>query len=234
MESTETNRKKILLKLNGELFEDISTLYAVIEDLCILRKDGFKIALLVGGGNIVRGENLKTVDRVTGDRMGMLATVINGMHLKGILQRKGIKVEHYSAVYLPWVKFFNPEEVRRDMESKIVVLSGGTSNPYFTTDTASVLRAIEIGAKILIKGTKVDGVYDKDPLQYSDAKFFSEIDYSFALKNNLRVMDKTAFTLAEENNLVILVINIYKKGNILKALKEGKVGTVIKKGGKNV
>ncbi len=233
MESTETNYRRVLLKLNGEIFKARDCLDDLIDSFLLLKPEGFKIAILVGGGNIVRGKELKEIDRVTADRMGMLATVINGMRLYELLKNKGIDCEHYSAIPIPWVKFYNPHEVRTDYENKIVVLSGGTSNPYFTTDTAAVLRSMEIGAEILIKGTKVEGVYEEDPLKHPEAKFLKEIDYRYAIDKGLEIMDKTAFALAHEYGIVILVINIYKKGNFIKALKEGNIGTIIKKGGKD-
>lgn len=231
--------KRILLKLSGEYLGDdsgmginYSKLKLYSDEIFRVYKHNVQIAIVIGGGNIFRG--IKGVeagfDRVTGDRMGMLATVINSLALKWALEQKNIKVKVYSAFVInSYTELYNSEKVIKDLEDNYVcILSGGTGNPYFTTDTAGALRAIEIKADVFLKGTKVDGVYDSDPFKNNSAKLFKFLSYDEAFNRKLQVMDITAFTLCSENKMPIIVFNINKKGNLFKIIKGENIGTIIK------
>ncbi|KAA0211553.1 UMP kinase [Ignavibacteria bacterium CHB1] len=230
--------KRILLKLSGEslmgsqnfgidadFLEHLSTEIQAVAELNV------QIGIVIGGGNIYRGlsASKQGIDRVTGDLMGMLATVINSLALQNALERKNLFTRVQSAIMMDEVaEPFILRRARRHLEkNRIVIFSAGTGSPYFTTDTAAALRAIEINADLIIKGTRVDGVYDDDPEKNPNAKMFNQLTFADVLEKNLRVMDLTAITLCRENSLPILVFNMNKKGNLLKLIQGEKVGTII-------
>ena len=190
---------------------------------------GVEVAIVVGGGNIFRGSDAvsKVVERVQGDHMGMLATVINGLALQSVLEKHNIQTRLMSALKIDEIAepFIRRRAIRHLEKGRVVIFAAGTGRPYFTTDTAAVLRAIEIKADVIIKGTRVDGVFSSDPEVHSNAKMFDKISFDEVYKKNLSVMDMTAFTLCKENNLPIHIFNINKKGNLLKLVQGNNVGT---------
>lgn len=198
-----------------------------------IKELGVEVAIVLGGGNIYRGKKgeKKGMDRVTGDYMGMMATVINALALQDTLEQLGVETVVQTALKIE--KIADPY-VRKDAfshlsEGRVVIFACGTGNPYFTTDTAAALRAIEIKAEILLKATKVDGVFDKDPELYKNAKFYPEISYSDVLNKDLQVMDLTAITLCKENQLPLAVFNMRKKGNLKKAVLGEHIGTIVRR-----
>jgi uridylate kinase len=230
--------KRILLKLSGEVLAggkksgiDIETVQSVAADVYEVYELGIEIALVIGGGNIFRGEEGKAlgIERAPGDYMGMLATVINSIAFQAVLEKLGAPTRVMSAIEMSAVAepYIRRKAIRHLEKGRIVILSAGTGNPFFTTDTAASLRAIEINADILIKATKVDGVYDKDPAKEKDAKKIESLSYMDIIKNNYRVMDLTAVSLCKDNNLPIQVFNLFDKGSLKKAVTGGKIGTVI-------
>lgn len=231
--------KRILLKLSGEALEgkqgygiDPDRLMEYATEIKSVAAKGIQVAIVIGGGNIFRGlQGTKYgVDRVQGDYMGMLATVINSMALQDALVKLGLKVKHLGGLSIDPLcsKMSRPKAIKYLEQGYVVVISGGTGNPYFTTDTASALRAIEIKADAILKGTRVDGVYTADPEKDPKAKKFDTLSFDEAYKKNLKIMDLTAFTLCRENDLPIIVFNMNTKGNLLKLLQGKKVGTVVK------
>ncbi len=233
---------RVLLKLSGDFFseEDSPISCNSLQFLTREVKEGFQldveIGIVVGGGNIIRGASLSAggIDRYTADYMGMMSTIVNGMALKSFLNLAGIPSSLYSALEVKGVvPLFDLEKVRKDLERKrVVILSGGTGNPYFTTDTAAALRAVEIGADIFLKGTKVDGVYDNDPLLHPDAQKFDYLTYQEALQKGVRVMDLSAITLCQEYALPIRVFKMDEKGNLKKILQGEDLGTLLREGRK--
>ena len=231
--------KRILLKLSGESLMgsqkygiDSNILDHISDEVLLAAKLGIEIGIVIGGGNIYRGlsASKQGVNRVTGDFMGMLATTINSLALQNALEKKGYNTRIQSAIIMEEVA--EPLIIRRairNLEKKrIVIFSAGTGEPYFTTDTAAALRAIEINADVIIKGTRVDGIYDSDPEKNIKAKMFTSISYAEVLERNLRVMDLTSITLCQENALPIVVLNMNKKGNLKKFVLGGKVGTIVR------
>jgi uridylate kinase len=230
--------KRILLKLSGESLMGNKS-YGIDSDIvehitCEIEKAhklGIEIGIVIGGGNIYRGlsASQQGVNRVTGDQMGMLATVINSLALQNSLEKKGIYTRVQSAIKMDQIA--EPLIIRRAVrhleKMRIVIFAAGTGEPYFTTDTAAVLRAIEIRADVIMKGTRVDGVYDSDPEKNKKAKFFKKLSYNEVLKKNLRVMDLTAITLCKENDLPLMVFNMNIKDNLKKILAGKDVGTII-------
>ena len=230
--------KRILLKLSGESLMgtrsfgiDSKIVDHIADEVASASKLNIGFGIVIGGGNIYRGlsASQQGVDRVTGDMMGMLATVINSLALQNALERRGIYCRVQSAIKMDEIA--EPLIIRRALrhieKRRVVIFAAGTGEPYFTTDTAAALRAIEMKADVIIKGTRVDGVYDSDPEKNKKAKMFKKLKYSEVLEKDLRVMDLTAITLCSENKLPIMVFNMNKKGN-LKALLSGKnVGTII-------
>lgn len=196
------------------------------------KEKGCEIAIVIGGGNIFRGLQgaSKGMDRVQGDYMGMLATIINSMALQGELEKQGVKTELLSGLTIePICKEQSRKRSKDAMkEGKVVIIGGGTGNPYFTTDTASALRAIEIEADVILKGTRVDGVYTADPEKDPTATKYSELSFQEALMKQLKIMDLTAFALCQENNLPIYVFDMNQKGNLLKVVMGEHIGTVVK------
>lgn len=236
------NIKRILIKFSGEVLAgdnhfgiDQKMVDKVAEEIIALKKYNLEIGLVFGGGNIFRGLNASqenNTDRVKGDYMGMLATVINALAVQESLVRKGTKTRVMSAISMPEIA--EPMIIREADEylknDDIVIFCAGTGRPFFSTDTAAALRAAEIGADLLIKGTKVDGVYDKDPVKYSDAKFYSTLDYHTAIEKKLKVMDTTAFSLCQDNKIPIVICNMTKSGTVERVISGEKIGTLISGG----
>ncbi|MEA3318032.1 MAG: UMP kinase, partial [Bacteroidota bacterium] len=192
---------------------------------------GVQIGIVIGGGNIYRGlkGEGEGFDRVKGDQMGMLATVINGLAVQSALENIGVDTDVFTAIRMePVAEFYSKDKAVKSLEqAKVVIFSGGTGNPYFTTDTASALRAIEIGANVVLKGTRVDGVYTADPEKDPKARRYNEISFDDVYKQGLNVMDLTAFTMCKENNMPIIVFNMNKKGNLKELLLNGNIGTIV-------
>ncbi len=231
--------KRILLKMSGESLMkdqnsiDPSTLLKYSNEIKNAADMGVETGIVIGGGNIFRGLKGagKGFDRVKGDQMGMLATVINALALQSSLESLGARVRLFTAVTMATVgERFSQQSVKRAFDNgEIAIFSGGTGNPYFTTDTAAALRASEINADLLLKGTRVDGVYSADPETEPDAKKFERITYNEAYNNNLKIMDLTAFTLCRENEMKIVVFNMNVPGNLCRIISGEKVGTLIEK-----
>ena len=197
-----------------------------------IHKKGVEIAIVIGGGNIFRGiaGASNGMDRVQGDYMGMLATVINGMALQGALEDKGMLTRLQTALKIEAIAepYIKRRAVRHLEKGRIVIFGAGTGNPYFTTDTAAVLRGIEVNADVILKGTRVDGIYDSDPEKNSNAIKFESITFEDVIKKGLNVMDSTAFTLSQENSLPIVVFDMNTKGNLLKICEGENIGTTVK------
>lgn len=231
--------KRILLKLSGEALQGdgntgISSivLKQYVEQIIEISHLGCETAIVIGGGNIFRGLSGldEGYDRVKGDQMGMLATVINSLALESEFQRQGIKAKAYTSIRMePVAELYRRDMVLEAMNSgTIVILAGGTGNPFFTTDTAAALRAVEIGADVLIKGTRVDGVYDSDPEINPEAVKYDTISFDKAIDKDLKIMDQTAFTMCRENNMPIIVFNMNKGAQLKDIIKGKSCGTLIK------
>lgn len=232
--------KRILLKLSGEALMgsrqygiDPVRLADYSKEIKEIVDKGVEVAIVIGGGNIFRGVAAASqgLDRVQADYMGMLATVINGLALQTALEDIGLKTRLLTAIKMEQIaeSYIKRRAVRHLEKGRVVIFGAGTGNPYFTTDTAAVLRAIEIGADVILKGTRVDGIYSSDPEKNKDAVKFDNISFKDVLSKKLNVMDMTAFTLSEENNLPIMIFDMNKKGNLLKVLKGQKIGTLVNK-----
>jgi uridylate kinase len=230
---------RILLKLSGEALAggagfgiDADRVKALGREIADVAAGGVQVGVVVGGGNIFRGIALaaRNMDRVTGDHMGMLATVINSLALSDALEQMGIPTRVMSAIEMHQVAepYIRRRAIRHLEKGRIVIFAAGTSNPYFSTDTAATLRALEIKAEVIAKATRVDGVYDKDPLKYSDAVMFREITYLDVLAKGLGVMDATSIAMCRDNKLPILVFNLNTPGNIMRMSMGEPVGTVIR------
>ncbi|NOY06720.1 MAG: UMP kinase [Chlorobi bacterium] len=230
--------KRILLKLSGEALLgdkeygiDTKVLVQFAEDLASVHEMGVQIGIVIGGGNIYRGVTSSSdgIDKVTGDQMGMLATIINSLALQNMLERKGIYTRLATAIEVNQIAepYIRRRAIRHLEKNRIVILGAGTGHPYFTTDTAASLRAVELQADVIIKGTRVDGVYDSDPEKNPDAFRFQSISYLDVLTRNLEVMDMTAITLCRENNLPILVFNMNIPGNLKRLVMGEPVGTLV-------
>ena len=232
--------KRILLKLSGEslmgsqsygIAPEMLAQYAA--DIKAVVERGVQVGVVIGGGNIFRGLSgaATGMDRVQGDYMGMLATLINSLALQAALERQGLRTELLSGLAMePVCKAMSRRRAQEAMqEGRVVIIGGGTGNPYFTTDTASTLRAIEIEADAILKGTRVDGVYTADPEKDPTAKKYHTLSYSEALEKKLKIMDLTAFALAEDNNLPIYVFDMNQPGNLLKVVEGEEIGTLISK-----
>ena len=241
---TETTRyQRILLKLSGEALlgkleygVDPQVVAFVAEQVKAVTALGVQVGIVVGGGNIFRGMAAATatgMDRATADYIGMLATAMNGLALQDALERAGVPTRVMTAIDMNEVAepYIRRRAVRHLEKGRVVVFVAGTGNPYFTTDTAAALRAVEIGAEVVLKATKVDGVYDKDPVKHADAKRYPAITYGQVLVDGLRVLDAAAVSLCMENDLPIVVFDLDAHENILKAVRGGTVGTLISKGG---
>ncbi len=231
--------KRILLKLSGEALvgeQDYgisrSVMQKVAEEVKEAKELGVEVAIVIGGGNIYRGvaASAQGMDRATADYMGMLATVINGLALQDALEKIGVFTRVMSAIEMPQVAepYIRRRAVRHLEKGRVVIFAGGTGNPFFTTDTAAALRAVEVKAQVILKGTKVDGVYDADPVLHKEAKKFKELSYIEVLKRGLKIMDATAISLCMDNNLPVIVFNLTKKGNIKGVILGKKIGTIIR------
>lgn len=230
--------KRILLKLSGEALMgekqygiDPIRLSEYADEIKGVVDKGIEVAIVIGGGNIYRGlaGESNGIDRVQGDHMGMLATVINGLALQSALEDKGVQTRLQSAIKINEVAepFIRRRAMRHLEKGRVVIFGGGTGNPYFTTDSAAVLRAIEIEADVILKGTRVDGIYTSDPEKDKTATKFDTISFKEVLIKGLKVMDTTAFTLSQENKLPIVVFDINKKGNLMKLVSGENIGTVV-------
>ena len=230
--------KRILLKLSGEALLgerqygiDPNRIFQYAKEIQSITELGIEVAIVIGGGNIFRGVSAASngMDRVQADYMGMLATVINGLALQSSLEENNIQTRLQTAIKIEAVAeaYIKRKAVRHLEKGRVVIFVGGTGNPFFTTDSAAVLRAIEINADVIIKGTRVDGIYDSDPEKNLEATKFDSISFQNVLDKNLKIMDSTAFTLSKENNLPIIVFNMNIPGNLLKLIKGGKIGTIV-------
>jgi uridylate kinase len=230
--------KTVLLKLSGEALQggagfglDPDTVDGVASQIAEVSREGVKLGLVIGGGNIFRGQILASrgLNRVTGDHMGMLATVINSLAMQDALERQGLETRVQSAIRM--VEFTEPfirrRAIRHLEKGRVVIFAAGTGNPYLTTDTAAVLRASEIGADVILKATKVDGIYDRDPVKDPAAVLYEQINYMDVIKLRLRVMDTTAISLAMENRIPTIVFNLQKPGNIKRTILGEPVGTLV-------
>ena len=231
--------QRILLKLSGEILAgsaghgiDEAVMVKLADEIREVHDLGVQIGIVTGGGNIFRGLAASTrgMDRVGADYMGMLATVINGLALQHSLEKRGLYTRVMSAIEMARVcePYIRRRAVRHLEKGRIVVLAAGTGNPYFTTDTAAALRAIEIGAEVILKATKVDGVYSDDPVKDPKATLFQEITYLDILNRGLKVMDATAVTLCMDNRIPFVVFNVGQRGNLVQVVQGEKVGTIVK------
>ena len=230
--------KRVLLKLSGEALIgnkdhgiDDSFISDLASQLSQLHKNNIELIIVIGGGNFFRGSDLETlgIQRVTADHMGMLATVINSLALQSSIEQLDIECRVMSSITVDAVceKYIKRKAERHLEKNRIVILAGGTGNPFFTTDSAASLRAIELGAEIMLKGTKVDGIYNKDPVKNKDATLYNEISYSEIIAKNLAVMDATAVVMCQENKMPLKVFNILKNGNLKNVILDDKIGTKI-------
>ena len=230
---------KILLKLSGEALQgpdgygiSSKALEAISEELAEVSGLGAEIAIVIGGGNIFRGvKGAETgIDRSTGDYMGMLATVINALALQDSLEKKGVLTRVQTALEIKQVAepYIRRRAMRHLEKGRVVIFAAGTGNPFFTTDTAATLRALEIGADLILKATKVDGVYNKDPMKHKDAVKFKELTYMEVLQKELKIMDATAISLCMQGNIPIIVFNLFERGNIKKVITGKEIGTKVR------
>jgi uridylate kinase len=229
----------VLLKLSGQAFAgpqklgiDPETVHGIAEDIKLAREAGIDVAVVIGAGNILRGQTASGMgmDRATADYAGMLGTVINSLALQDALEKVGVHTRVQTAISMAEVAepFIRRRAMRHMEKGRVVILAAGTGNPYFTTDTAASLRALEIHAEVVLKATNVDGVYTADPRKDPNAVKFDEISYMDAINRNLGIMDLTAFTLCMENNMPIVVFDITQRGNIARAAKGEKIGTLVR------
>ena len=231
---------RVLLKLSGEVLAnkygfgiDPEKVAYLAEQIEPIYKSNIDIGLIIGAGNIFRGMEAAAggMDRVTGDYLGMLATIMNAIALQDSLEKIGCQTRTLSAINVAQIAepYIRRRAIRHMEKGRIVIIAGGTGNPFFTTDSAAALRATELGSDILLKGTKVDGVYNKDPEKYTGAKKYKKLSYKKVMQDNLRVMDMTAITLCKENNIPIKVFNIKNSGDLLDIVMGSKIGTTIGK-----
>jgi len=232
--------RRILLKVSGEVLAgdggfgiEPAMIDLIAEQIKEIAGMGVETAVVIGGGNIFRGiaGNAAGMERTSADYMGMLATVLNALALQNILEKKGVFTRVQSAIEMKELAegYIRRKAIRHLEKKRVVIFAAGTGNPYFSTDTAAVLRAMEIGAEVILKGTKVDGVFDKDPLKHDDAKKFEELSYLEVIKQGLKIMDSTAVTLCMDNNLPLIVFNIKDRENIRQLMIGNKVGTRVRK-----
>jgi uridylate kinase len=230
--------KRILLKLSGEALAagsgfgvDNARIHEIASEIAEVQALGVQIAIVVGGGNFFRGvaEQARAMDRVSADHMGMLATVINALAIQDALEKRGVQTRVLSAVEMNQVAepFIRRRAIRHLEKGRVVVFAAGTGNPYFSTDTAASLRAMEIKADVILKATKVDGIYDADPVLVKDAHLFSQISYMDVLAKGLKVMDATSISLCKDNGLPVIVFNLNKRGNIKRVVTGEKIGSLV-------
>ncbi|HEY3154849.1 MAG TPA: UMP kinase [Candidatus Binatia bacterium] len=230
--------KRIILKVTGEVFAgpqnfgiDGNTVRAFAQEIKEVKEFGCELALVIGGGNIFRGAIASEIgmDRASADTMGMLATVINSLALQDALEKLGVSTRVLSAIEMRQVAepYIRRRATRHLEKGRVVIFAGGTGNPYFTTDTTASLRAMEVGAEVILKATKVDGVYDADPVKNESAQKFAELSYIEVLNRELKVMDSTAISLCMDNNLPIIVFNLMEKGNIKRVVSGEPIGTLV-------
>ncbi len=230
--------KRVLLKLSGEALKGKreygicpETMNGIAKQIAEVKETGLDLCLVIGGGNIFRGVSAATngMSRSNADYVGMIATIMNAIAMQDALEKVGVHTRVLSAIEVREIcePYIRRRAIRHLEKGRIVIFAGGTGNPYFTTDTAACLRAMETDCEVILKATNVDGVYDKDPKKFSDAKFYKELTYIEALQQNLKVMDATAISLCMDNELPIVVFNLNKEGNIKKAISGENVGTIV-------
>lgn len=240
MASQAIRYKRILLKLSGEALAGdkafgikTEVIDRIADELKVVHELGVECAIVLGGGNIFRGiaGTTQGMDRATSDYMGMLATVINSLALQDCLEKRGVFTRVMSAIEMHQLcePYIRRRAVRHLEKKRVVIFAAGTGNPYFTTDTAASLRAMEVGAEVIMKATKVDGIYSDDPKKNEDATMYQSLDYLDVLKNNLKVMDATAISLCMDNNLPILVFNLNKAGNLRRVIAGEEIGTFVRR-----
>jgi uridylate kinase len=233
--------KRVMLKLSGEALMgkkdygiDLDVLLAVAQEIKEVHERQVEISVVIGGGNIYRGISAAAhgMDRATGDYMGMLATMLNALALQNMLERQKVNTRVLTALEMKELAepYIRRRATRHLEKGRVVIFGGGTGNPYFTTDTAAALRAMEIHADVILKATKVDGVYTEDPMKNKDAVFLSELTYLDVLQKRIKVMDSTAISLCMENNLPIIVFSMMQKGNLLKVVEGERIGTIVRGG----
>jgi len=230
--------RRVLLKISGELLAgqqgygiEAAVLESLAEEIASVVKTDVEVAVVIGGGNIFRGiaASAKGMERASADYMGMLATVLNALALQNALEKKGIITRVQSAIEMRQLAegYIRRRAIRHLEKKRVVIFAGGTGNPYFSTDTAAVLRAMEIGADVIMKGTKVNGIYEADPVTNPSAKMFSEMPFLAIINQNLKVMDSTAITLCMDNSLPLIVFNLKERGNFKRLAQGDKIGTLV-------
>jgi uridylate kinase len=238
MKTPKPRYRRILIKLSGEALGGAAgvgicpeAIHDMASQIGLVRKLGVQTVIVVGGGNIFRGlpGSERGIERATGDYMGMLATVINALALQDALEKNGVATRVQTAITMAQLAepFIRRRAVRHLEKGRVVIFGGGTGNPYFSTDTAAALRANEIGAEVILKATKVDGIYDRDPLKHPKARRYAQISYLEALQRQLKVMDSTAFSLCMDNRMPIIVFDLFKPGNLRRVILGEKVGTLV-------
>ncbi len=237
--ASKSHYRRILLKISGEALAGgqpsgilPAAINQIADDIADASKLGAEIGLVIGGGNFVRGvsQAAQGMDRASSDYMGMLATVINSMAMQDALEKRGLATRVQSAIQMSQVAepYIRRKAIRHLEKGRLVIFAAGTGNPYFTTDTAASLRAMEINADVIMKATNVDGIFDKDPKKHEDAKLFTELTYMDVLKQGLQVMDSTAISLCMDNKLPIITFNLNRPGNIARVVRGEKIGTLVK------
>jgi uridylate kinase len=230
--------RRILLKISGEILAgdqgygiQASVLEGIAEEIKAVVALDVEVAIVIGGGNIFRGiaASANGMERASADYMGMLATMLNALALQNALERTGVSTRVQSAIEMRQLAegYIRRRAIRHLEKKRVVIFAGGTGNPYFSTDTAAALRAMEIGAQVIMKGTKVDGIYEADPVTHPTAKMFAELPFLSILNKNLKVMDSTAITLCMDNNLPLIVFNLKESGNLLRVVRGDRIGTLV-------
>ncbi len=235
---TSAKYRRILLKISGEILAgeqgygiEPAVLDNLADEIAAVVALGVEVAIVIGGGNIFRGiaASATGMERASADYMGMLATVLNALALQHTLERRGVSTRVQSAIEMRQLAegYIRRRAIRHLEKKRVVIFAGGTGNPYFSTDTAAALRAMEIGAQVIMKGTKVDGIYEADPMTHPKAKMFGELAFLSILNKNLKVMDSTAITLCMDNNLPLIVFNLKESGNLKRVVQGDKIGTLV-------
>ncbi|MGH7205283.1 MAG: UMP kinase [Nitrospiraceae bacterium] len=235
---TSAKYRRILLKISGEILAgeqgygiQPAVLDSLADEIAAVVSLGVEVAIVIGGGNIFRGiaASATGMERASADYMGMLATVLNALALQNALERRGVSTRVQSAIEMRQLAegYIRRRAIRHLEKKRVVIFAGGTGNPYFSTDTAAALRAMEIGAQVIMKGTKVDGIYEADPVTHPKAKMFGELAFLSILNKNLKVMDSTAITLCMDNNLPLIVFNLKESGNLKRVVQGDKIGTLV-------